>query len=163
MSDVQDVSDDSCQHIDDNPPIRTMYGTPIYHAENPTTVRLLVSAVWKMTQVTRDSFDHPFENICDRIVICLREKSHSWARLKSTWRHHLDLFPSPQVRVLYLIEDLGHGAEGRAWLAAAGNGSVCVLKFSERDLDKELRMWHDIYPEFKDLVCLGYLFILWFV
>lgn len=54
------------------------------------------------------------------------------------------------TKYLFALQDLGHGAHGRVWLACTSGGAICVLKFSlgtkpEEALDKEKGVWDTVY------------------
>jgi hypothetical protein len=78
---------------------------------------------------------------------------------KSAWKKapkfddlNFDLCISAAVKCFYLWEDLGHGADGRAFLVSGGTkGAVGVLKFfyadPERKAKKEERMWKAVYSQ----------------
>lgn len=64
---------------------------------------------------------------------------------------NFDLCVSMAVSNFYLWEDLGHGADGRAFLVSGGTkGAVGVLKFFYKDEDvsaeHERQIWKKIYP-----------------
>ena len=49
------------------------------------------------------------------------------------------------------MHDLGHGAEGRVWLAATTSGAACVIKFSlkrnEVALTAECKVWKEVWGQ----------------
>ena len=56
------------------------------------------------------------------------------------------------MKNFYLWEDLGRGADGRAFLVSGGTrNAVGVLKFFNKDAEKnarhEMQMWKEVYPE----------------
>ena len=59
--------------------------------------------------------------------------------------------------IFFLWEDLGHGADGKAFLVSGGTkGAVGVLKFFFRDAETnakhELHMWHEVYSHLPSVV-----------
>jgi hypothetical protein len=65
------------------------------------------------------------------------------------------------IERFYIWDDLGHGIDGHALLATMAGGTVCVLKFffpKVQDVDIQmkvwwgLKLWHCIYPEYKENV-----------
>jgi hypothetical protein len=72
-----------------------------------------------------------------------------------------DKYPRQGVESFYIWDNLGYGIDGRALLASTAGGAVCVLKFffpepQEDDMqtkaERELELWHCIYPDYKEHV-----------
>ena len=66
-----------------------------------------------------------------------------------------DKFPRSDATKLLALEDLGRGRSGKAWLMCTPSRAICVLKFGNKrgnGFTTEMRMWHEIYPEFETMV-----------
>eukprot|EP00301_Raphidiophrys_heterophryoidea_P008609 c13163_g1_i6.p1 GENE.c13163_g1_i6~~c13163_g1_i6.p1 ORF type:complete len:568 (-),score=120.21 c13163_g1_i6:171-1874(-) len=127
---------------------RDMHGTQVLDTSDLRTLPMIAACISKMTNV--QSFE-PYavleKKICERSLMCFKQKGMMWARLKLDFPKW-DQYPSERTTQFFLLEELGKGADGRAWLACSGNGSVCVIKFAVR-AKQEHSIWKVIYPEFK--------------
>ncbi len=73
-------------------------------------------------------------------------------------------FPGTNANTLIVLEDLGRGSMGKAWLCVTvlqPSSSVCVMKFDNRKAESkslafEKSMYNLIYPEFQLLVRLEF-------
>eukprot|EP00301_Raphidiophrys_heterophryoidea_P006056 c12478_g1_i1.p1 GENE.c12478_g1_i1~~c12478_g1_i1.p1 ORF type:complete len:487 (+),score=66.84 c12478_g1_i1:302-1762(+) len=127
---------------------RFFCGTPVLESTNPNTLRMVVSCSYKMSQASPITFS-TLNNPQYRTVLCMTRTMSVWCPFQS--QIQWDAYPLPSHRNLYLLEDLGAGSHGRAWLACASNGSVCVAKFGLH-ITTELENWHKFYPELRSMV-----------
>jgi hypothetical protein len=130
--------------------------------EDKDIVNMLCSALWKMSQSECVIPAEPFNFSDDRRFACLTRDSCFWKPLRNVTLNW-NAFPRT-TQNLFLIEDLGKGSSGHAWLACSSSGSVCVLKFPHRRphdptvepvkvaLEREKENWIAVYPQHKDRV-----------
>jgi len=87
---------------------------------------------------------------CPPVLRLANESSSIWKKAPSQSSLDFNLCISRAVKLFFLWEDLGHGADGRAFLVSGGTkGAVGVLKFffqdPERKAQHEERMWKEAY------------------
>lgn len=121
---------------------RKFCGTDVISWDNESLPYLLASVVKKMMLARRRG--NP------SIVRLANETTSIWKRvpMHSTRQFHLCI--SKGVKRFYLWEDLGHGADGRAFLVSGGTkAAIGVLKFffksAERAAKHEAEMWQSVY------------------
>jgi hypothetical protein len=128
-------------------------------------LKLLASALIKMTKTRTHPFEHPFANLENRHTIRFEKGEDPkivWSTaLRKLTQGQMDYVANPP-KYLYAIEDLGRGADGRVWLTSTCTGRVCVLKFvnsyhpvDSKNLKEEFEMWKQVYPKLAKHVELG--------
>ena len=134
-SDVSQNFDD-----DDN---REFCATEVINWQDGTLPKILVSVIQKMM----------ISQLLDTNPTVLRlanATTSAWKKAPDRSTLNFDLFISKSVKNFFLWEDLGTGADGRAFLVSGGTkGAVGVLKFFHKDAERkalyEERMWKTIY------------------
>lgn len=85
----------------------------------------------------------------DRSYIHVQKEQWSWNKITGgiQLKYHRPGSPLPQFSNIFLLSDLGGGADGRVWLASTGKGDVVVLKFSqdESSLETEAKIWKEVW------------------
>lgn len=154
VEDDQDTSvedNDNYNHDEIDDP-RHLHVSKIFHRGGPQgeVQRALTSILLKMLQ-SKHTPVNPSDLANRRLIKFEKGPSGSayWCRLKLEKGVQWNRIANPQ-KFLYALEDLGHGAHGRVWLACTSSGSVCVLKFSlssnpKVSLDKEKDIWDTVY------------------
>jgi hypothetical protein len=142
---------------------RCMFVSDVVSCCDDTTdaMRLILSALIKMTRVRWAGLADPFADLETRYLICFvkDEQSSFWSRdLKALAKPKWDDMRVLGATHLYAVEDLGHGENGRVWLTATSSGYIYVLKIprSAVNMEAECENWHNIYPEFKPYVAAEY-------
>jgi hypothetical protein len=131
---------------------REMCGTEVLLATTVGTIRTIVSAVNKMLQAKQERFGFLNQDLSQCTLMQLSESGLVWTHFKGELQW--DRFPGNNCKKFVILEDLGHGAHGRVYLACASNGAVCVIKFrtSQVDAEQECKNWKSIYSEFDSMV-----------
>ena len=142
---------------------RKLKCTRVYDIANreengPLLFRLLASAIWKMWTCERTPLPDPFANLDKRTLRMLSADSFVWSRLpevKPKWNK----MPTKVAKHLWVVEDLGHGVEGKCLLVTTKSGRIAVLKFfsktSNSSPEAEMNAWHKVYPQFKKMIRVG--------
>jgi hypothetical protein len=146
-----------------------------WDAADNEALRLLMAALVKMNALNglRQLPMEPFERLSERKLIKFVKGSQSWF-----WSSDLRLLSSENVqwhsvlkmkqtdKIVYAVDDLGRGYDGRVWFAVALRTSTTtgvqkhmlfplVLKFGNRgevNVQDEYKMWLAAYPQFKAVV-----------
>ena len=125
---------------DDSP--RVFCGTKIIQWDNQELPLVLASLIRKMVLA---------QQVGTRTVLRLaNETTSAWKRAPVFNSLRFDLCISATVKNFFLWEDLGTGADGRAFLVTGGSrNAVGVLKFfftdAERKAKHEMQMWRVAY------------------
>lgn len=144
---------------------RQIFVSPLFELEDSkNTLRVLASWALKLANasVSRIDLSGPFPST--RSFYCLSDRSCFWSS-NGPKKLVFDKFPRLEsLKNVYLIEMLGKGGTGYAWLACSSGGAVFCVKFcndkkdptkstEERKtdqwvaLEKECEMWKSVYPE----------------
>ena len=122
----------------------------------PLLFRLLASAIWKMWTCERTPLRDPFANLGKRTLRKLSEDTFVWSRLPVEVKPKWEQMPTKRAQHLWVVEDLGHGVEGKCLLVTTKSGRIAVLKFfsntSQGRAETEKEAWHKVYPRFKEMV-----------
>lgn len=140
---------------------RHMLATKVVQCEdNPDAMRLILSALVKMTKTGWQPLEHAFANLESRQLICFVKDGPSvfWSRDLAKTKPQWDAIKPLSAKYLYAVEDLGHGSNGRVWLTSTIGGYIHVLKiprtYTDEALERECSWWHKIYPEFAKYVAI---------
>lgn len=125
---------------DDN---REFCATRVINCQDGMLPKILVSVVRKM-MITQRLYTNP------TVLRYANAITSAWKRAPDRATLNFDLFISKSVKNFFLWEDLGTGADGRAFLVSGGTkGAVGVLKFFHKDTEQrashEELMWKSIY------------------
>ena len=128
------------QKVDDK--ARTFCSTRVFQWNDKALPMLLVSVIRKM--MTSSQLSEPKE------LRLTNEVTSAWKKAPPYSSLDFDLCISTAVKNFFLWEDLGHGADGRAFLVYGGTkGAVGVLKlfFNEAETKSrhEHEMWLSVY------------------
>lgn len=88
---------------------------------------MLASVLLKMS---RAMSPHPSPSSIPSLYMKLHPTKLSWEALPSNYRLQRDQFVGQEVASFIVLQDLGHGTDGRALLAGDEQGRACVLKFA---------------------------------
>eukprot|EP00038_Savillea_parva_P005137 m.148132 g.148132 ORF g.148132 m.148132 type:complete len:624 (-) comp11666_c0_seq31:180-2051(-) len=159
---VEETADDENDHVATaatGEAERHMLATEVVQCQdNPDAMRLILSALVKMTKTGWQPLDHAFANLESRQLICFVKDAPSvfWSRDLATTKPKWDAIKPLRTKYLYAVEDLGHGSNGRVWLTSTIGGYIHVLKiprtYKNDALERECDWWHRIYPEFAEYV-----------
>uniref|UniRef100_A0A1X7UMG5 DUF5898 domain-containing protein n=1 Tax=Amphimedon queenslandica TaxID=400682 RepID=A0A1X7UMG5_AMPQE len=127
---------------------RKLIGTPLIKWNDPDLLHFLISALFKMTLSPVDSVQlSTFDK--GRSYIYVRKEEWSWDEptQEGSLRYCDNRLPQFQNVDLFLLADLGGGADGRVWLAATMKGEVFVIKFSKDEviLEQEADIWKRVW------------------
>ena len=152
IKDDQEGEDDDDDDEDTNPVLGHLHVSKIYHRsdENNELVRAVASCLLKMLRAQHSPIN--LNDLSDRRLIKFQKGENGtvcWTPLALENGILWDI-TARTTKYLYALEDLGHGAHGRVWLACTQGGSVCVLKFSlgespNRALDAGKDAWDKVY------------------
>ena len=125
---------------DDDP--RTFCGTKVMEWDDRALPVVLASVIKKMMLARQEG--------TPTVLRLANEMTSAWKRAPSQSTLDFGLCISSAVKNFFLWEDLGHGADGRAFLVSGGTkGAVGVLKFFFRDPEvkaqHEESMWKKVY------------------
>jgi hypothetical protein len=139
-SDVEGISDDK---------IRNFCGTVVMKWDDKSLPGVLASVIKKMMLARQGA-----EPTVSRLA---NETTSAWKRAPPHSSLKYNLCIAGAVKNFFLLEDLGHGADGRAFLVSGGTkGAVGVLKFFYADPDKkaqrEENMWKKVYSHLLPVV-----------
>jgi len=140
VDDVQSAVDDEGLGADDNP--RTFFGTKIIEWDDRALPVVLASVIKKMMLARIEG--------APAVLRIANETTSAWKRAPAESTLDFGLCISSAVKNFFLWEDLGHGADGRAFLVSGGTkGAVGVLKFFFTDPEvkaqHEESMWKQVY------------------
>jgi hypothetical protein len=136
--DGESEEEEKCFAVDDHK--REFCGTEVISWQHKSLPCVLVSVVKKMMLARVEG---------EPSVVRVVDASTSvWKAAPKTLRY--DLCISKRVKWFCLLEDLGHGADGRAFLVSGGTkGAIGVLKFffedAEQSAHHEAEMWKAAY------------------
>ena len=163
--------DESTEYVTDSespvvrsPPERKMFVSRIWSMEKENVFPLIASALIKMSQVTHGGFNHPFDDLKSRTLLCVDTNTLYWRTLTGdVKRGKWETCPRSDTKILYILADIGIGETIHMWLACSKSGLVCVLKFFELGdesrhqelLQTECDLWHIIYPQWREVVRVG--------
>jgi hypothetical protein len=121
---------------------RNFLGTKVYNWNDKSLPLLLASVIKKMMLAKQDTKP--------AVLRYANETKSAWKRAPSFDKLDFNLCISAHVKCFFLWEDLGHGADGRAFLVSGGTkGAVGVLKFfytnPNTKAQHEASMWRKIY------------------
>jgi len=109
----------------------------------------MVASVLMKMSVAERSF--PSLKDSSRPFVRVSEAGWLWQRSLPFRKLKLHVFPRSNAKTFILLHDLGHGVEGRVWLAATTTGSACVIKFSlknnEEALSRECNVWQNVWKQ----------------
>jgi hypothetical protein len=158
-----DIADDENFVVekDDQEAERVLCGSAIWKLEDANDGALFRFVSSILTKMDRSSLVPRDLSRCTRvegIIRVITTTTYLWKHVTLEQGLQWDKYPRQGVKHFYIWDDLGHGIDGRALLASTAGGAVCVLKFfflkEQEDAmkikaDKELQLWHRIYPEYK--------------
>jgi hypothetical protein len=121
---------------------RNFLATKVYNWNDKSLPLLLASVIKKMMLAKQDTKP--------AVLRYANETKSAWKRAPSFDKLDFNLCISAHVKCFFLWEDLGHGADGRAFLVSGGTkGAVGVLKFfytnPNTKAQHEASMWENIY------------------
>ena len=121
---------------------RIFCGTEVMEWHDRLLPIVLASVIKKMMLARQDT--EP------AVLRLANETTSAWKRASPQSSLNFDLCISGSVKNFFLWEDLGHGADGRAFLVSGGKkGAVGVLKFFYADPEAKARheenMWKRVY------------------
>ena len=126
-----------------NNKVRVFCSTNVLEWDDRKLPVLLASLIKKMMLARQ--MDRP------PVLWLANERSSIWKKAPMQSSLDFDLCISSAVKKFFLLEDLGHGADGRAFLVSGGTkGAIGVLKFffqypeQQKALHEE-RMWKAVY------------------
>ena len=125
-----------------NNKVRVFCSTNVLEWDDRKLPVLLASLIKKMMLARQ--MDRP------PVLWLANERSSIWKKAPMQSSLDFDLCISSAVKKFFLLEDLGHGADGRAFLVSGGTkGAIGVLKFffqyPEQKALHEERMWKAVY------------------
>jgi hypothetical protein len=161
-----DIADDENFAVEesDQQTRRVLCGSAIWKLEDANDgalFRFVSSILTKMDRSSVVPRDLSPGTRVEGIIRVVTPTTYLWKHVKHEQGLQWDKYPRQGVERFYIWDDLGHGIDGRALLASTAGGAVCVLKFfflkaHEDDMrikaERELQLWHCIYPEYKEHV-----------
>lgn len=121
---------------------RVFCGTEVMEWHDRSLPVVLASVIKKMMLAQQDT--EP------TVLRLANETTSAWKRAPPQSSLNFDMCISGAVRNFFLWEDLGHGADGRAFLVSGGTkGAVGILKFfytdPESKAQREENMWKKVH------------------
>lgn len=121
---------------------RQFCGTEVLEWKDTRLPAVLSSVIKKMMLARQEG--------SPKVLRLVNRKTFAWKRAPPFQTLNFDLCISKAVRNFFLWEDLGSGADGKAFLVSGGTkGAVGVLKFFFKDAaqraEHELRTWKAVY------------------
>jgi hypothetical protein len=141
LQEVDDAESDSMEEkLDDE--TRTFCGSAVMKWHDRLLPVVLASVIKKMMLARQ--FAEP------TVLRLANETTFAWKKAPPQSSLNFDLCISGAVKMFFLWEDLGHGADGRAFLVSGGTkGAVGVLKFFYTDPQNKSQheelMWKEVY------------------
>lgn len=128
---------------------RVFCGTDVMPWTDRSLPAMLASVITKM-MMARQGPSPKFLRLAN-------ENTSAWKKAPEQSTLNFNLCISRAVQNFFLWEDLGHGADGKAFLVSGGTkGAVGDLKFFFRDAETkakhELHMWHEVYSHLPSVV-----------
>jgi hypothetical protein len=144
----------------EDPDKRVLSTTDVLSMRDPASFDYICTALLRMSRV---KYGHTTSSQCLFGIHAGTSKRVTWhpiSREQVEQRLNKNNCPQADTTSLLILEDLGKGGSGRAWLACTMSFSaVCVIKFSikpmervDSELEAERDAWHAVYPAFKSLV-----------
>jgi hypothetical protein len=144
LQEVDDVESDLVEEkLDmDDEMIRRFCGTTVMEWDDRSLPVILASVIKKM-MLARQGAE-------PTVLRLANETTFAWKKAPQQASLNFDRCISGAVKNFYFWEDLGHGADGRAFLVSGGTrGAVGVLKFFFQDPEAkaqyEKKMWKAVY------------------
>eukprot|EP00698_Gefionella_okellyi_P002130 TRINITY_DN11986_c0_g1_i1.p1 TRINITY_DN11986_c0_g1~~TRINITY_DN11986_c0_g1_i1.p1 ORF type:complete len:232 (+),score=23.56 TRINITY_DN11986_c0_g1_i1:56-751(+) len=105
-----------------------MLSSRLVQYDDSQVAKFIASALWKMC-IARQQTVNELDDT--RLYVVVAESGWHFRSIKWTFDSLLPphLLPGEELNKLVLIQDLGHGADGRVWKAASLKGHQYVLKF----------------------------------
>jgi hypothetical protein len=92
--------------------------------------KLIVSAIAKMMEARPRRLSNPFEGICSRELVVLKESSFVWEPLdKKCEGPKWTTMPMESAKNFYVLKSFASSERSRVLLACTVSGAVCVIKF----------------------------------
>jgi hypothetical protein len=137
--------------LPDNGAKRTVCCGPIIGLLDPSLPSILSSAMFKMSQAVPS----PAKNLVapDRAYIVVTSTSYYWAYYDKDKLPVLryNNMPDEKTTNFTLLQKLGGGGDGTAWLATNSTGKVCVIKFyhsiTDNQADNEAKLWKMLWDK----------------
>ena len=128
---------------------RVFCGTEVMRWTDRSLPAMLASVIMKMMMARQGP--------SPKVLRLANENTSAWKKAPEQSTLNFILCISRAVRNFFLWEDLGHGADGKAFLVSGGTkGAVGVLKFffrhAETNAKHELHMWHEVYSRLPSVV-----------
>jgi hypothetical protein len=144
----------------EDPDKRVLSTTDVLNMRDPASFDYICTALLRMSRVR---FGHTTSSHFLFGIHAGTSKRVTWhpiSREQVEQRLNKNNCPQADTTSLLILEDLGKGGSGRAWLACTMSFSaVGVIKFSKEpmervdsELEAERDAWHAVYPAFKSLV-----------
>lgn len=159
LDDGNDVAEEGDQEIE-----RTLSGSAIWKregADNGALFSFVSSILIKIDCSSLVNRDLSPGSRVEGIIRVVTPATYLWKHVKLERGLQWDKYPRQGAKRFYIWDDLGHGIDGCALLATTVGGAVCVLKFffpkaqdddMQTKAERELKLWHRIYPEYKEYV-----------
>ena len=151
--------DEECPHENDVEVKREMYVSQVFQWDSDKIWPMLVTVLWEMNRT--DYLDPPAGSARYVARVSEQQAGLTWCHTRNGLESlRFGVFPRKDAKTLYIWENLGCGAHGRALLAATSSGSVCVIKcfFARKgqrgplkeatrkeNQQRELTCWSNIY------------------
>jgi hypothetical protein len=141
-SDLQKNETEESNNLGTEYGTRIFWGTKVMAWSDKSLPLLLASLIKKMMLAKQDTKP--------AVLRYANATTSAWKRAPNLDKLDFNLCISAAVKCFFLWEDLGHGADGKAFLVSGGTrGAVGVLKFFFTDPDKKARheesMWKRVY------------------
>jgi hypothetical protein len=104
---------------------RLIYGTRLYEYTDSDTIPLIASVIRKMRRCKPSG---KRKNL-NSAKIYVTNDSWYWVHEKVSFSTLTSISHDSDTNSFYLLEDLGGGGDGRAWMACTRTGGLCVLKW----------------------------------
>ena len=142
LQEVDDAESDVENDLGTDDEARTFCGTTVMEWNDRSLPVILASVIKKM-MLARQGAE-------PTVLRLANETTSVWKKAPQQASLNFDRCISGAVKNFYLWEDLGHGADGRAFLVSGGTrGAVGVLKFFFQDPEAkaqyEEKMWKAVY------------------
>jgi hypothetical protein len=142
LQEVDDAESDVENDLGADDEARTFCGTNVMEWNDRSLPVILASVIKKM-MLARQGAE-------PTVLRLANETTSAWKKAPQQASLNFDRCISGAVKNFYLWEDLGHGADGRAFLVSGGTrGAVGVLKFFFQDPEAkaqyEEKMWKAVY------------------
>ena len=137
-----DDSSDAVATVGNDDKLRTLCGTRVVEWDEMELPLLLASVIKKMMLARQGT--------SPLVLRLANEETSAWKKAPEWKSLNFSLCISTRVKNYFIWEDLGRGADGRAFLVSGGTkGAVGVLKFFFKDAEtqaqKEESRWKSVY------------------